>query len=116
MNLIRDYKTEYFSAVDINDPVTIELLTHYTSPEPIKGKDPLARKGGKVDPTRPIANKRGNLEPDIHQIVNKGELPASGQLGKNLGAPTNSGGASNALEENTKQFKKLNGNTFILNS
>ena len=92
-------------------PVTIELLTHYTSPEPIKGKDPLARKGGKVDPTRQISGEPGNIK---KQIFNTGTSPVSGQVGD--GAPTNPGGALQGLVENTKQFKKLNGNTFILNS
>lgn len=116
LKLIRDYKDEYFPTVDINNAYTKELLTHYTAPERIKGKDPLARKGGKVNPTRPISNKPGNLEPDIKQTFTTGTSPGSGQLGKKLGAPLNTQGASNALEENTKQFKKINGNTFTLNS
>ena len=47
-------------------------------------------------------------------IFNTGTSPVSGQVGD--GAPTNPGGALQGLVENTKQFKKLNGNTFILNS
>jgi len=39
LNLIRDYKTEYFSTVNIEVPKTKNLLTHYTPPETIKGKD-----------------------------------------------------------------------------
>jgi hypothetical protein len=39
LNLIRDYKTEYFSTVNIEDPKTKELLKNYTPPETIKGKD-----------------------------------------------------------------------------
>jgi hypothetical protein len=39
LNLIRDYKTEYFSTVNIEDPKTKELLKNYTPPEKIKGKD-----------------------------------------------------------------------------
>jgi hypothetical protein len=39
LNLIRDYKTEYFSTVNIEDPKTKKLLKNYTPPETIKGKD-----------------------------------------------------------------------------
>jgi hypothetical protein len=39
LNLIRDYKIEYFSTVNIEDPKTKELLKNYTPPETIKGKD-----------------------------------------------------------------------------
>ena len=111
LKLIRDYKDEYFPTVDINNADTIELLTRYIAPEYVRRKDPLARDGGKVNPTRPIANKRGNSK---KQIFPTGTSPASGQVGD--GAPTNPGGALQGLVENTKQFKKLNGNTFILNS
>ena len=111
LKLIRDYKDEYFQTVDINNADTKELLTHYTAPERIKGKDKLARKQGKVDPTRQISGEPGNIK---KQIFNTGTSPVSGQVGD--GAPTNPGGALQGLVENTKQFKKLNGNTFILNS
>jgi len=33
------YKDIYFQAVNIEDPKTKNLLTHYTPPETIKGKD-----------------------------------------------------------------------------
>ena len=39
LDLLDKYKTEYFSTVDINDPKTKALLTHYTAPETIKGRD-----------------------------------------------------------------------------
>ena len=97
LDLLNRYKTEYFSTVDINDPKTKELLTHYTPPERIKGKDPLARKGSKVNPTRNISGQFGNLEPDTHQTVTTGETPASGQLGKKSGAPINPQGAIGSL-------------------
>ena len=97
LDLLNRYKTEYFSTVDINDPKTKELLTHYTPPERIKGKDPLARKGSKVNPTRNISGQFGNLEPDTHQTVTTGETPASGQLGKKSGAPINPQGAIGSI-------------------
>ena len=119
LKLIRDYKDEYFQTVDINNAYTKELLTHYIAPPIIGGKDPLARKGGKVNPTRPIVGAKGNLyvfDPDTpHQTFTTGTSLRSGRR-KRFGAAHDTQGASNALEENTKQFKKLNGNTFILNS
>ena len=39
LNLLKNYKKEYFSTVNKEDPKTKELLTHYTTPETIKGKD-----------------------------------------------------------------------------
>ena len=120
LKLLRDYKDEYFPMVDINNADAKELLTHYTAPPKIGGKDKLARDGGKTPSNRPIAGAKGNLyvfDPDTpHQTFTTGTSPDSYQLRKNLGAPPDSGGALQGLVENTKQFKKLNGNTFILNS
>jgi hypothetical protein len=39
LDLLNRYKTKYFSTVNINDDETKDLLTHYTAPERIKGKD-----------------------------------------------------------------------------
>jgi len=39
LKLLRDYKNEYFSTVNIEDPKTKELLKNYIPPERIKGKD-----------------------------------------------------------------------------
>ena len=94
---------EYFSTVDINNSETKEKLTHYKPPETIKGRDPLARKGGKVDSTRQIAGQFGNLEPGIHQTFTTGETPASGQLGKKSGAPINPQGAIRSISEYLKR-------------
>ena len=99
LKLIRDYKDEYFPTVDINNADTIELLTRYIAPEDVRRKDPLARKQGKVDPTRQISGEPGNLEPDIKQTFTTGTSPVSYPLSKKLGAPLNTQGASNALEE-----------------
>lgn len=95
LDLLAKYKTEYpsFQSVDINNDGTKDLLTHYRPPETVRGRDPLARKGGKVDPTRQMSGQTGNLEPDIHQTINTGESPASGQLGPKYGAPINPQGA-----------------------
>lgn len=93
VKLLTMYKDTYFQAVDINDPKTEYLLTHYTPPETVRGRDPLARKGGNVDSTRNISGYYGNLEPGIHQTFYKGEIPDSGQLGKKSGAPINPQGA-----------------------
>ena len=97
LKLLRDYKNEYFSTVNIEDPKTKELLTHYITPENVRRKDPFARKKGKVDPTRRISGKTGNLEPNIHQTITTGEIPASGQLGKKSGAPINKQDAIGSL-------------------
>jgi hypothetical protein len=40
-----------------------------------------------------MSGQTGNLEPDIHQTINTGEIPASGQLGPKYGAPINPQGA-----------------------
>ena len=93
LDLLDKYEDTYFKEVNIEDLYTKELLTHYTPPETVRGIDPLARKGGKVDPTRQMSGQTGNLEPDIHQTINTGESPASGQLGKKSGAPINPQGA-----------------------
>ena len=93
LKLLKIYKDTYFQTVDIENSSTKELLTHYIPPERIKGRDPLARKGGNVDSTRNISGYYGNLEPDIHQTFYKGEIPASGQLGKKSGAPIKPQGA-----------------------
>jgi len=92
LDLLKKYKNEYFPTVDINNPETKDRLTNYISPERISGRDSLARKGGKVDPTRNMLGQ-GNLEPGIHQTFTTGEMPVSGQLGKRFGAPTNLQGA-----------------------
>ena len=39
LELLKIYKDTYFQAVDINDPKTKYLLTHYTPPETVRGKD-----------------------------------------------------------------------------
>lgn len=39
LELLRNYKNEYFSTVNIQDPKTKELLKNYIPPETIKGKD-----------------------------------------------------------------------------
>ena len=93
VKLLTMYKDTYFQSVNIENPDTKDLLTHYRPPETVRGRDPLARKGGKVDPTRQMSGQTGNLEPDIHQTINTGESPASGQLGKKSGAPINPQGA-----------------------
>ena len=95
LDLLDKYETEYpsFQSVDINIDDTKDLLTHYRPPQTVRGRDPLARKGGKVDPTRQMSGQTGNLEPDIHQTINTGESPASGQLGPKYGAPINPQGA-----------------------
>ena len=95
LDLLDKYETEYpsFQSVDINNDGTKDLLTHYRPPQTVRGRDPLARKGSKVDPTRQMSGQTGNLEPDIHQTINTGESPASGQLGKKSGAPINPQGA-----------------------
>ena len=93
LDLLDKYEDTYFKEVNIEDLYTKELLTHYTPPETVRGIDPLARKGGKVDPTRQMSGQTGNLEPDIHQTINTGESPASGQLGPKYGAPINPQGA-----------------------
>ena len=87
------HKNPSVNSFFINNPYTKELLTNYIPPETVRGRDPLARKGGKVDPTRQMSGQTGNLEPDIHQTINTGEIPASGQLGKKSGAPINPQGA-----------------------
>lgn len=101
--LLNRYETEYFSAVNINNDETKEKLTHYTAPERIKGRDPLARKGGKVDSTRQISGQFGNLEPGTHQTFTTGETPVSGQLGKKSGAPMNPQGAIRSISEHLKR-------------
>ena len=85
--------TIYYPTVDINDTKTKERLTNYIPSKTVGGRDRLARRGGKVDPTRQMSGQTGNLEPDIHQTINTGESPASGQLGKKSGAPINPQGA-----------------------
>lgn len=97
LDLLDKYKTEYFQSVNIENPDTKDLLTHYRPPETVRGRDPLARKGGKVDPTRQMSGQTGNLERDIHQTINTGEIPASGQLGKKSGAPINKQGAIGSI-------------------
>ena len=92
LDLLDKYKNEYFSTVNINDSKTKERLKNYIPPETISGKDRLARKGGKVDPTRNMSGQ-GNLERDIYQTFTTGKMPVSGQLGKRFGAPTNPQGA-----------------------
>jgi hypothetical protein len=93
LNLIRDYKTEYFSTVNIEHPETKKLLKNYIPSKTVGSKDRLARRGGKVDSTRQISGQTGNLERDIHQTITTGQIPASGQLGKKYGAPINTQGA-----------------------
>ena len=39
LDLLDKYKTEYFPAVNIEDPYTKELLTHYTPPKTVGGRD-----------------------------------------------------------------------------
>jgi hypothetical protein len=39
LNLIRDYKKEYFSTVNIEHPETKKLLTHYTPSKTVGGRD-----------------------------------------------------------------------------
>ena len=84
---------KYLQAVDIQDRYTKELLKNYIPSKTVGGRDRLARRGGKVDPTRQMSGRTGNLEPDIHQTINTGEIPASGQLGPKYGAPINPQGA-----------------------
>ena len=93
LNLIRDYKTEYFSTVNIEHPETKKLLKNYIPSKTVGSKDRLARRGGKVDPTRQMSGEKGNLERDTHQTITTGQIPASGQLGKKYGAPINTQGA-----------------------
>jgi hypothetical protein len=87
--------TKIFPTVNIEklDAETKKLLTHYTPAKTVGGRDRLARRGGNVDPTRQMSGKKGNLEPDIHQTITTGQIPASGQLGKKYGAPINTQGA-----------------------
>jgi hypothetical protein len=85
--------TKYYPTVDINNDNTKELLKNYTPAKTVGSKDRLARRGGKVDPTRQMSGEKGNLEPDIHQTITTGQIPASGQLGKKYGAPINTQGA-----------------------
>jgi hypothetical protein len=85
--------TKYYPTVDINNDNTKELLKNYIPSKTVGGKDRLARRGGKVDPTRQMSGERGNLERDIHQTIPTGQIPASGQLGKKYGAPINTQGA-----------------------
>jgi hypothetical protein len=63
LKLLTKYKNEYFSTVDINNDYTKELLTRYIPAEIVGVRDRLARKGGKVDPTRQISGQKGNLGP-----------------------------------------------------
>jgi len=93
LNLIRDYKTEYFSTVNIEHPETKKLLKNYIPSKTVGSKDRLARRGGNVDPTRQMSGAKGNLERDTHQTITTGQIPASGQLGKKYGAPINTQGA-----------------------
>ena len=93
LKLLSIYKDKYFSTVDINNDNTKELLKNYIPPETVGGRDRLARRGGEVDPTRQMSGKKGNLEPDTHQTITTGQIPASGQLGKKYGAPINTQGA-----------------------
>ena len=83
--------TKYYPTVDINN----DKLKNYTPAKTVGGRDRLARRGGNVDPTRQMSGKKGNLnlEPDIHQTITTGQIPASGQLGKKYGAPINTQGA-----------------------
>jgi len=85
--------TKYYPTVDINNDNTKELLKNYIPSKTVGGKDRLARRGGKVDPTRQMSGEKGNLERDIHQTITTGQIPASGQLGKKYGAPINTQGA-----------------------
>ena len=81
--------TKYYPTVDINN----DKLKNYTPAKTVGSKDPLARRGGQVDPTRQISGQTGNLERNIHQTITTGQIPASGQLGKKYGAPINTQGA-----------------------
>jgi len=85
--------TKYYPTVDINNDNTKELLKNYIPSKTVGGKDRLARRGGKVDPTRQMSGEKGNLERYIHQTITTGQIPASGQLGKKYGAPINTQGA-----------------------
>jgi len=93
LKLLSIYKDRYFSTVNIEHEETKKLLKHYTPAKTVGGKDRLARRGGKVDPTRQMSGEKGNLERDIHQTITTGQIPASGQLGKKYGAPINTQGA-----------------------
>jgi hypothetical protein len=93
LELLGIYKDKYFSTVNIERPETKNLLTHYTPTKTVGSKDRLARRGGKVDPTRQMSGEKGNLERDTHQTITTGQIPASGQLGKKYGAPINTQGA-----------------------
>jgi hypothetical protein len=94
---VEELLTKYYPTVNIEklDAETKNLLTHYTPAKTVGSKDRLARRGGNVDPTRQMSGKKGNLnlEPDIHQTITTGQIPASGQLGKKYGAPINTQGA-----------------------
>jgi DNA invertase Pin-like site-specific DNA recombinase len=81
--------TKYYPTVDINN----DKLKNYTPAKTVGSKDPLARRKGKVDPTRQMSGKKGNLERNIHKTITTGQIPASGQLGKKYGAPINTQGA-----------------------
>jgi len=85
--------TKYYPTVDINNDNTKELLKNYIPAKTVGSKDRLARRGGKVDPTRQMSGEKGNLERDTHQTITTGQIPASGQLGKKYGAPINTQGA-----------------------
>ena len=89
--------TIYYPTVDINNDDTKELLKNYIPSKTVGGRDRLARRGGKVDPTRQMSGEKGNLERDIHQTINTGEIPASGQLGPKYGAPINKQGAIGSI-------------------
>ena len=96
---ISEYALELLTKLKVNieklDAETKNLLKNYTPAKTVGGRDRLARRGGNVDPTRQMSGKKGNLnlEPDIHQTITTGQIPASGQLGKKYGAPINTQGA-----------------------
>lgn len=64
LNLIRDYKIEYFSTVNIEDPKTKELLKNYTPPETIKGKDKTG-----TGTNRDMSAHLGTVQPNFNTMV-----------------------------------------------
>ena len=64
LELLRNYKNEYFSTVNIQDPKTKELLKNYTPPETIKGKDKTG-----TGTNRDMSAHLGTVQPNFNTMV-----------------------------------------------
>jgi hypothetical protein len=64
LELLRNYKNEYFSTVNIEDPKTKKLLKNYTPPETIKGKDKTG-----TGTNRDMSAHLGTVQPNFNTMV-----------------------------------------------